>query len=195
MLKRLRHPLAAAGLALAVAVAGIGLLVLPQRDRSGRLDREIASTRVQVASASAFVKEYHPEALDSADLFRLSKAMPSSVGMPDLLLQLQRVADSAGVVLDSVAPRAVQQRTGYRAIPIALTASGSFYSVSDFLLRLRSSVRVRGSNLDVTGRLYSVLDVSLRQPVRGRDLQVSLTVSAYAFAGAAPLPASPKGAR
>ena len=92
MLKRLRHPLAAAGLALAVAVAGIGLLVLPQRDRSGRLDREIASTRVQVASASAFVKEYHPEALDSADLFRLSKALPSSVGMPDLLLQLQHLA-------------------------------------------------------------------------------------------------------
>lgn len=194
MIRRLRVPLAAAGLALAVGVAGAGLLVLPQRDRADRLDRQIAKARAEVAVAGDFARTYHPEALDSADLFRLSKAMPSSVGMPDLLLQLERVAGSAGVSLDAVAPHDAVQHRGYRALPIDVTASGSFYAISDFLLRLRAAVRVRGSNLDVTGRLYAIDRLSLSTPARGSDLQANLTVSAFAFdAASSALPPTPGG--
>lgn len=189
MRRRLTVPLIALTLALAVAVAGAGLLVLPQRKQADRLDAEIATLRAQVAAAGDFARSYRPEALDSADLFRLAKAMPSTVGMPDLLLQLERMAGSAGVTLDVVAPRDEARRSGYRAVPIDLTARGSFYALSDFLLRLRSTVRVRGTSLDVSGRLYAIDRLALAQPARGGDLRATLTVSAFAFDGVQSLPA------
>ena len=190
MTARLRSLGLAAAVALAVAVAGIGLLVLPQREESDRLDTAIAGARAEVAAAGDFARTYRPEALDSADLFRLSKAMPGAVGMPELLVQLERAAASAGVTLDAVEPREAVQREGYRAVPIALAARGSFYGVSDFLLRLRSTVRVRGAALDVNGRLYSVEDIALARPSGSGDLRARLTVTAFAFDGAARVPAT-----
>ena len=185
--------LVAIALGLTVGVAGVGLLVMPQRDLANRIDTEIATSRAKVAVAGEFAKAYRPEALDSADLFRLAKAMPGSVGMPELLLQLERMAGSAGVTLDTIAPRDAVQRRGYRLLPIDLTTRGSFYAVSDFLLRLRSAVRVRKANLDVVGRLFAVDRLTLTQPARGRELRVSLTVSAFAFDGVT-VPASPGAA-
>ncbi len=190
MISRLRPALVAAALALAVGLGGVGLLVLPQREHANVIDAEIATSRARVAVAGEFAKAYRPEALDSADLFRLAKAMPSSVGMPDILLQLERTAAAAGVTLDAIVPRETVQRRRYRAVPIDLTARGSFYAVSDFLLRLRSVVRVRGTSLDVNGRLFAVDRLTLAQPARGQDLSASLTVSAFAFDGAS-VPATP----
>ena len=190
MRRRLSVPLAAAALALAVALAGAGLLVLPQRQHVQKLDTEIAALRGEVDAASSFASSYHPEALDSADLFRLAKAMPGSIGMPDLLLQLERMAGSAGVTLDAIAPRDPVQRKGYRAVPIRLTAHGPFYSVSDFLLRLRSTVRVRGSALDVSGRLYAVDALRIDEPAGAAgDLKLAVTVSAFVYEGVSALPA------
>lgn len=190
MRRRLAAPLAAAALALAVAVAGAGLLILPQRQHAKRLDAQIAALRGEVDAASSFATSYHPEALDSADLFRLAKAMPSRVAMPDLLLQLERMAGSAGVTLDAVAPRDPVQRQGYRAVPIQLSAHGPFYSVSDFLLRLRSTVRVRGEALDVSGRLYAVDALRIDEPAGSSgNLKLQLTVSAFVYDGVAALPA------
>ena len=190
MSRRRRPALVALALALAVGLGGIGLFVLPQREHANAIAAEIAVSRARVAAAGDFAKSYRPEALDSADLFRLAKAMPSSVGMPGLLLQLGRVAADAGVTLDAVAPREVVRRRGYRTVPIDLTARGSFYAVSDFLLRLRSAVRVRGANLDVNGRLFTVERLTLAQSARGRDLSAALTVSAFAFDGTS-VPATP----
>lgn len=182
--------LVALALGLAVGVAGVALLVLPQREQADRIAAEIATSRAAVSAAGDFAKSYRPEALDSADLFRLAKAMPTSVGMPNLLLQLERMAGSAGVTLEAVAPRDVVQLSGYRRVPIDLTARGSFYAVSDFLLRLRSAVRVREANLDVVGRLFAVDRLTLVQSAPGRELSASLTVSAFAFDGVA-VPGSP----
>jgi hypothetical protein len=184
---RLATRFVAAGLALGIGLAGIGLLVLPQRVRADRLDREIGVARRNVAVASAFARTYHPEALDSADLFRLSKAMPSAVEMPSLLLQLDRLAGTAGITVDSFAPRAPVAHPGYRAVPIDLSAHGSFYALSDFLLRVRSAVRVRGKSLDVSGRLFAIDRLALTQPANPGDLQIDLTISAFTFAGEAAL--------
>lgn len=178
-----RSGLIAAALAVTVGIAGVALIVLPQRNEADALDARIAAARVQVDQAGAFAQSYHPEALDSADLFRLSKSMPVDTGMPDLLLQLDRIASSSGVTLDSLVPRPTVKHSGYHAIPLDLVAKGSFYAVSDFLLRLRSSVRVRGTNLDVTGRLYSIDGLSLSRPGRSGDITASVAVSAFAFDG------------
>jgi hypothetical protein len=190
VIRRLAPALAASALALAIGLGAVALFVLPQRERANAIDTEIATSRARVAVAGDFAKSYRPEALDSADLFRLAKAMPSSVGMPDLLLQLEREAANSGITLDTVVPGKAVQHPGYRAVPIDLTARGSFYAVSDFLLRLRSAVHVRGVNLDITGRLFAVDRVALAQSARGQELSASLTVSAFAFDGAS-VPATP----
>jgi hypothetical protein len=185
-----RGGLVAAALAVTVGIAGVALIVLPQRNEANALDRRIAAARIQVDQADAFAKAYHPEALDSADLFRLSKSMPADTGMPDLLLQLDRIASSAGVTIDSLVPRTAVKHGGYHSIPLDLVAKGSFYAVSDFLLRLRSSVRVRGANLDVTGRLYAIDGLSLSRPSRSGDITANVAVSAFAFDGGAALPSA-----
>lgn len=187
MIRRLRTPLAAFVLSLAVGIAGVGLLVLPQHEESLRLDRKIVAARAEVAAAGTFARTYRPEALNSADLFRLAKAMPTDDGMPDLLLQLDRLAGSAGVTLDSLVPREPVQSGGFRALPIDLVARGSFFAVSDFLLRLRSTVRTRGTVLDVSGRLFTIDGLALGRAKRTGDLHAHLTVSAFVYNGSSQL--------
>jgi len=110
--------------------------------------------------------------------------------MPNLLLELSQVVQSAGVKLNSISPTPpdVTGTTG-----ITLTVSGDFYSLTDLLYRLRNLVTVRDGVLDVSGRLFSVTSVGLT-PSSGRSLDANLSLSAYTFsdaaAAAAALPAT-----
>ena len=45
---------------------------------------------------------------------------------------------------------------GYQIVPIAVAFDGNFYELSDFLFRLRTLVGVRRSELQATGRLFSI---------------------------------------
>ena len=110
--------------------------------------------------------------IKTADLYSLAKAMPSTVDMPNLLLELDQVARSAGVTLSTISPGAPAPSltAGFSTLAINLSFSGDFYSLTDMLYRLRSLVTVRNGALQTSGRLFSDRDGRDRSRRLGRGV-------------------------
>jgi hypothetical protein len=107
--------------------------------------------------------------------------------MAGIILELNAVADSAGVRFVSIQPSESVTKGDYNSVPINLTFEGNYYDLTDFLFRLRNLVTVKEGVLEATGRLYTldVLDLHEQPTERFPKIQAMLTISAYSF-GAAP---------
>ena len=174
-------PVLAIGLAILLAVVYLGLL-RPKASEASALDLEIAKLESTLAIRAHQGDAAPPTVqIDVADLFRLAKAMPSSEDMAGIILELNAVADSAGVRFVSIAPSESVAKGDYNAVPINLTFEGNYYDLTDFLFRLRNLVTVKEGVLEATGRLYTldVLDLHEQPTERFPKIQAMLTISAY----------------
>jgi hypothetical protein len=180
---------------LVLLILGWFLLVGPQRSTAASIKRAAAATEAQavqakaeLSSGTAVVTQPKQPEIKTAYLYKLSKAMPMSTDMPNLLLELNQVVQQSGVQLTSISPSAPDANgtTG-----ITLSVSGDFYSLTDLLYRLRSLVSVHNGALDVSGRLFAVQSVGLTPIGTGRDLQASIQLSAFTFGTTAAAPAIP----
>lgn len=180
-------PVAAVAL-LIVAAAGFFLLVKPKMDEGSALDDRIAEFQGKVDVALAAQRTAGAvEQIEVADLFRLTKAMPDATDMAGVILELNGVAESAGVEFLSIAPQAPATREGFQSLPIQLTFEGNYYDLTDFLFRLRNLVVVRDGELDAAGRLFTLDALGLGEGPQGfPEVQATLTVSAYTYAPAPP---------
>jgi Tfp pilus assembly protein PilO len=183
---------------LLLLLVGWFFLISPQRSTAASIVQATAAAEVQLQEAKKPVVHVKPAAvtqpeIKTADLYSLAKAMPSTVDMPNLLLELDQVARSAGVDLATISPGApVPSLTGgFSTVAINLSFSGDFYSLTDMLYRLRSLVSVRNGTLQTSGRLFSVGSVGLVRGSSGSKLNASVIVSAYVYGGA---PAAPVAA-
>jgi Tfp pilus assembly protein PilO len=198
-----QQALAAVLVALLVlaAVAAYFLLISPQRSKAAELKKEADATRGEITRLRQLSQQVQQtEPIRVADLFRMTKAMPSEVDMPGMILELNRIARETGIRFDSITPQAPAEANGAQAIPINLVFQGNYFELADFLFRLRSLVNVRGGTLDATGRLFVVSSVSFSEGEKKfPQIQATLTVAAYVYgsadsaaaAAAAPAPASP----
>jgi Tfp pilus assembly protein PilO len=188
---------------LVLLVLGWFMLVSPQRATAKSNATAAQATEVQVQQASApasnpsvVIKQPPQPEIRTAYLYKLSKAMPMTTDMPNLLLELSQVVRSTGVDLSSIAPTP-PDASGVSAITLAV--SGDFYSVTDLLYRLRSLVAVHDGALDVAGRLFTIKSVGLTPTGDGRELNASIQLNAFTFgtasaaAATAPAPAAPTG--
>jgi len=184
-------PILAIGLAILLAVVYLGLL-RPKASELSKLDLEIAKLESTLAIRTQQNNAEAPPTveIDVADLFRLAKAMPNSEDMPGIILELNAVADSAGVRFVSIQPSPAALKGDYSAVPINLTFEGNYYDLTDFLFRLRNLVTVKEGVLEATGRLYTldVLDLHEQPEQKFPKIQAVLTISAYSF-GAPPVAA------
>jgi type IV pilus assembly protein PilO len=180
---------------LVVSAAGYFLLISPQRSKSAELAEEAQSIQTQIQTlriANAQVRNAEP--IRVADLFRVSKAMPDTDDMPGMLLELNRIARETGIRFESITPQEGADAGGYLRRPIDLVFDGNFYELSDFLFRLRSLVRVRGGELEATGRLFTVNSLNFVESEREFPrIKATLNVSAYVYGTGAPTPAAPAG--
>ena len=186
-------------LVLLAAVASYFLLISPQRSKASELAKEAETTQAEIARLRELSRQSQQAVpIRVADLFRLTKAMPSEVDMPGMILQLNRIARDTGIRFDSITPQAATEASGAQAIPINLVLQGNYFELSDFLFRLRNLVGVRGGKLDATGRLFVVDSIAFSEGIRKfPQIQATLTVSAYSYgssagagAPAAPAPAA-----
>jgi hypothetical protein len=195
--KRKLSPAATVGIGvgsvLVIALAGWFLAISPQRSRASDLDKQIVDVEAQISQArSAQMEAANFKPIKAADLFRLTKAMPSDSDMSGVLLELSRVAGETGIVFESITPGATAPVGSFRVQPIQLLFSGDFYSLSDFLYRLRNLVAVQKGQLIANGRLFAVDKLQFIEGEGGfPSIQASLSVSAFLYgtgpvAGAAP---------
>jgi hypothetical protein len=180
---------------LLLLVFGWFLLVGPQRSTAASIKRAANAAEAQAAQFSAeltasttpVVQPKQPE-IKTAYLYKLSKAMPMTTDMPNLLLELNQVVQASGVQLSQISPTPPDS-TGTSTI--TLSVSGDFYSLTDLLYRLRSLVSVHDGALDVSGRLFSVKSVGLTPTGVGRELDASITLNAYTFGVTPTVPSLP----
>ncbi len=164
-----------------VLAAGMFLLVMPQGDKASKLGEDIDATRTKAMTAKMLSKQRPEEKIRAADLFKVVEAMPDETDMTGVILQLQQTAGEAGVRFDSIQPGISRAGAGYDTQPIDLSFEGNYFSLTDFLYRLRRLVEVRHGKLDATGRLFSVGQIDF-QPAVGGFPRIAATVTVNAFA-------------
>jgi Tfp pilus assembly protein PilO len=182
--------------ALLVLAAGVFLLVLPQRSKAAHLSDELATAQAKVVTARALATQRPEQRIRVADLFKIVEAMPDDDDMTGVILQLQQTAGEAGVTFDSIQPQAAQPGTGYQVLPIDLLFDGNYFSLTDFLFRLRKLVSVHHGKLDAKGRLFTVDRVDFQPGANGfPQISAAVRVSAYVYdsasmgVGVVPVPA------
>jgi hypothetical protein len=182
-----------AAMLVLAAVAAWFLMISPQRSKAAELKNEADATRQEIVRLRALAQEVdQAEPIRVAELFRLTKAIPSEVDMPGIILELNRIARATGIRFDSITPQAPVEANGGLAVPINLVFQGNYFELSDFLFRLRNLVGVRGGRLDATGRLFQVDTVSFSEGEKKfPEIAASLTVAAYVYGTGAPAAAAP----
>jgi hypothetical protein len=188
-----KFALLGAAVILLLVVGWFGLIA-PQRSEASKLQTEIEGVRSEITlaqSASRSAPNQAP-AIRVADLFNLARAMPSSVDIPGVLLQLSHVAKETGVSFQAITPHDPLSLGTYQQIGIDLVFEGRFYDLADFLYRLRNLVAVHGGALNATGRLFAVNSISFDQGTLSfPQVKATLAVSAFVFGDgtAPPVPA------
>jgi hypothetical protein len=181
---------------LIVTALGYFLVISPKRSKASELKTEAAAVQVQIQTmrlANAQVNKVEP--IRVADLFRVSKAMPSTDDMPGVLIELNRIAREAGIRFESITPQEAADGGGFMRRPIDLVFDGNYYELSDFLYRLRSLVRVRGGQLEATGRLFTVNSINFVESDREfPNIKATLQVNAFVYGTGVPEPPAPPAA-
>ena len=176
---------------LLVLVAGFFFLVKPQSGKVTQLNEELATTQAQIVTARSLATQKPEQTIRIADLFKVVEAMPDDPDMTGIILQLQQTANESGVKFDSIAPQALDASVSYGVQPIDLTFRGNFYSLTDFLFRLRRLVTVNSGKLDATGRLFSVGRLDFAPGEEGfPQITSNVHVNAYVFT---PMAIAPPG--
>jgi len=177
--------LVCAGLLL-VAILGYFVLVSPKRSSAHKLAEEKAQVDAQIERNRASALARNLPAIRAADVFRLSKAMPDRVAMPDVILELNQLALASGISFDEIAPQAPTNEPAYEIHPISLTFSGNFYSLADFLFRLRNLVQVHDQKLITQGRMFALSALSFSEGEKKfPEIKAELTVDAFVLGAAA----------
>jgi Tfp pilus assembly protein PilO len=161
-----------AGGLLLVAVIGYFALIAPKRANAASLKKQTAAVQKQIESnrSTGFMQAL--PAVRSAGVFSLAKAMPKQLETPNVILQLNGLAQDSGITFDQITPNAATSAgtvttpaatDPFAVEPIQVQFSGSFYDLVTFLQRLRNLVRVDHGHLAASGRLFDVSDIALCQ--------------------------------
>ena len=173
---------------VAVAVLGYLALVAPKRSTAVELERDAAATQARIAEYRASTPAKKAVlAAKAAEVFKLAKAMPDTTDMSGVVLELAQMAADTGIEFDAITPGAPTAGTGYQALPITVVFRGNFYTLTDFLYRLRSLVAVRDGRLSARGRLFAVDSLTFSEDDKQRfpHVKTELTVTAFVYGGAA----------
>jgi type IV pilus assembly protein PilO len=182
------------GAVLVVGLAGWFLLVHPQGSNLKKLKAESADVQAKIDAYNQQVTAARTAPkIEVADVYRLAKAMPDKVDMPDVILEVSQLARDTGIRFDSITPQPLVSIGSYNVLPISVTFQGNFYNLADFLYRLRSLVRSRVTNqgvqLDATGRLFAVDTLTFNEStLKFPRIQATLVIDAFVYAAGSPAP-------
>jgi Tfp pilus assembly protein PilO len=175
-----------ASVLLLVLLMGYVMLIAPKRSDAANLKKQVAAVQSQIdANRSSGFQQALP-AVRSASVFSLTQAMPNKLDTPDVILELNTLAQESGISFDSIAPQSATAGAPTATVdpfavePIQATFTGSYYNLLAFLQRVRNLVRVQNGKLFTAGRLFDVSSVSLAQGTNGWP-QVSATLTINEF--------------
>jgi hypothetical protein len=85
--------------------------------------------------------------------------------VPSLIVELQQTANEAGIKFIKIETQEVAPGDASGTIvPFTMVFQGNFFDVNDFLYRVENYARMEGNDVNVSGRLLSVVSLSLKEP-------------------------------
>lgn len=109
-----------------------------------RTDKE--ARKAQLEQTAAELENVRRNASDiERQILELSKRIPDQDEIPTLMVQIEEVANQAGVTQFSIEPGSPEAPPGggdFSRIPITMTFQGKYEQMQDFLLRLRNLARL-----------------------------------------------------
>jgi type IV pilus assembly protein PilO len=123
----------------------LGPLLNNLRERAQeRADKEaqLANLQQQVAELEA-VRQNAAEI--ERQLLELSKRIPTQPEIPTLVVQIEEIAEAAGVTQLSIEPGEVEPPPGggdFSVVPVRMSFTGTYEQMQDFLLRMRNLARL-----------------------------------------------------
>ena len=171
-----------------IALIGWFLLVSPQRSKAETLDQQIADQRVALTEVQAAIPPPTTAKAQKATQKQLAVALPSSPEVSSLLRQVQRLAKSSNLSLESFTPTAAIPAAGYSAIPIDISVTGRYGAIRRFLKELRVNAQpTKRGGVKADGRLFAVESIGLA-PNTLPELSAMIRVDAFVYSGV-PAPA------
>lgn len=156
---------------LAILSAFWLLLMNPALDRRAALREPIQAAQderdqvvAEAAQVTAAEKRYKS---DYAELVELSKAIPQTVEVSDLMRELNAAAHGTGIEFSNISMAAPapddesaaaegDDLDGLDEIPVELTFDGRFFDLADLFHSVQRFVTVAGEELEVRGRLVRI---------------------------------------
>lgn len=126
----------------------------------------------------------------------LARRLPEEAELSSLVVELQKIANSAGLDFDNVEVDDMIKMQGYAEIPFTIQVKGTFYSLIDYLYRLEKMPReVVIDKFSVQGDGYPKLSTNIEARVfTASDAEVKLpppSGESTQTGAAAPVSASP----
>jgi Tfp pilus assembly protein PilO len=138
-----------------------------------------AKAQAKAAKAKADAK--------ASEAAQLQAAFPTAVGMPSILLQVQKLATQSKVSLESFAPAMPTPVNGYDSIAIDVTVTGHYLAIQRFVHALRVQAASVHGRVHASGRLFSVETVGITPAADGPPvLNATILLDAFVYSGVAP---------
>ncbi|MGZ4200050.1 MAG: type 4a pilus biogenesis protein PilO, partial [Thermoleophilia bacterium] len=111
----------------------------------------------------------------------LHQVMPAEAAIPSFIVGLTKTAQSSGLSMQSITPGATAPGVPFSLQSIQLEFDGAYFDVEDFLYRLENYVDYRNGQFLVTGRMFSVVSLTLAKSTSKDfpDLDAHLTINGY----------------
>ncbi len=197
MSRRLRLWLGAAGILL-VAFLVFFLVINPIRGDISQLETDIDAEEARIDAATAEIAKAEDTKNEGrrnqARILELAKLIPVEQEIPSLILEIQDLADKAGIDWIQITPGNISDAGvgSYWILPLSLEFTGTYFDVSDFIYRAEQMAAGPGRLLAVKSLALS--PTSVVGAVTG--LGVTMTLYAFLFPGgleqvAPPAPVAP----
>lgn len=180
-----------------IILAGLGLIVLlvawyflvigPKRDATAaaqvELDKEMQLYQDNTNKVKRLDEERTAAKQTSGEILRLNKLVPADEEVPSLIVEMQQTANEAGIKFIRIEPGdVVAGDASGTIIPFKMVFQGNFFDVNDFLYRVENYARMEGNDVNVSGRLLSVIGLVLKEPdtdPKFPQVQAELDVNAF----------------
>lgn len=152
------------------------------KDAEASIQRELdtlTAAQTQLARSEAIREEGEK---NRSLLLQLAKMVPEGEQIPSLLVQIQDLADRAGIDFVSITPGAPMQTNSFDVIPLDVEFVGTYFDISDFVYRAEQMVAGPGRLLAVKSIELGLSQASDSATV-GWDVSPALSakITLYAF--------------
>lgn len=184
--------------ALLVLVMTVLLILKPQLSLISEIKAQQETELENLAQAKVKLQRLDAIRQEAADVeakrISLSRRMPEDPELPSLIVELQKIANSAGLDFGSVEVSTLSNQNGYGEVPLSLQVTGTFYSIVDYMYRLEKMDReMVVDSLDLKPTTYPELQVGITGRVFkvNKEAAVQLPPPAPTPTQGAPAPATP----